>query len=37
MQVFRSRSLVVLCLVILTTAGVFAQAKVSKTDAAGSQ
>jgi hypothetical protein len=33
MQVFRSRFLVVLCLVTLTTVGVFAQAKVSKTDA----
>lgn len=33
MQVFRSRFLVVLCLVTLTTAGGFAQAKVSKTDA----
>jgi len=33
MQVFRSRSAVILCLVVLTTAGAFAQAKVSKTDA----
>src|SRR3954452_403166 len=33
MQVFRSRSAVILCLVVLTTAGTFAQAKVSKTDA----
>src|SRR3954464_8542098 len=33
MQVFRSRFAVILCLVILTTAGAFAQAKVSKTDA----